>query len=85
MKKQRLNKKLLAEYAESSQYMGLGLYFAVAVLLFTAVGWWIDQYFNTLPLFTIIGLFGGAGGGFYRLYILLMAMDGKENKECGKG
>ena len=85
MGKKNSEKKLLAEYADSSRLMGFGLYFAVAVLLFTAVGWWIDQYLNSLPLFTIVGLFGGAGGGFYRLYALLMATNEKENKECGKG
>lgn len=85
MVKKNSEKKLLAEYADSSRLMGFGLYFAVAVLLFTAIGWWIDQYLNSLPLFTIVGLFAGAGGGFYRLYTLLMATNEKENKECGKG
>ncbi|MAN23230.1 MAG: hypothetical protein CME10_03080 [Gemmatimonadetes bacterium] len=84
MKMQRTNKKLLKDYAESSRFMGLGFYFAVAVLLFSAIGWWIDQFADTLPLFTLVGLFGGAGGSFYRMYVVLMAMNRKEDKGCGK-
>ena len=84
MKTQRTNKKILADYAESGRYMGLGLYFAVAVLLFAAIGWWIDQSADTIPLFTLVGLFGGAGGSFYRMYLVLMATNRKEDEGCGK-
>ena len=58
-------------------------YFAVAVLLFSAIGWWIDQFADTLPLFTLVGLFSGAEVVFIEC-VVLMAMNRKEDKGCGK-
>ena len=37
-----------------------------AVFLF--VGWLVDGWVGTAPLFTIVGAFVGAGAGFYNLY-----------------
>jgi F0F1-type ATP synthase assembly protein I len=52
----------------SGQYMGYGLAWALAVLLFLAVGAWLDGKLGTSPILTILGAFVGAGAGFYSLY-----------------
>lgn len=35
---------------------------------FLLAGWWVDGRLGTVPLFTIVGAFVGAGAGFYNLY-----------------
>ena len=54
-------------------YAGLGLQFALAILLFTFLGQWLDRRFGTEPWLLLIGVFVGAGGGFYSIYRKLMA------------
>lgn len=52
----------------SGQYMGYGLTWALAVLLFLGVGAWLDGKLGTSPWLLVIGAFTGAGAGFYSLY-----------------
>ncbi len=56
-----------------STYLGLGLQFALAILLFVYLGQWLDRRFGTEPWLLLIGVFVGAGGGFYSIYRKLMA------------
>lgn len=53
-------------------YAGLGLQFAVAIVAFLYAGQWLDGRLGTSPLFLIVGVFVGAGGGFYSIYRKLM-------------
>lgn len=52
----------------TGQYMGFGLTWALAVLLFFAAGAWLDSKLGTSPLLMILGAFVGGGAGFYSLY-----------------
>ena len=52
----------------SGQFMGHGLTWALAVLLFLWIGWWADSKLGTEPVLTIIGAFVGGSAGFYSLY-----------------
>lgn len=52
----------------SGQFMGYGMTWALSVLLFLAVGAWLDSKFGTSPFLLIVGAFGGGGAGFYSLY-----------------
>ncbi|MGE0160987.1 MAG: AtpZ/AtpI family protein [Gemmatimonadales bacterium] len=52
----------------SGQFMGLGLTWALSVLLFLGVGAWLDSRLGTRPFLLILGAFVGAGAGFYYLY-----------------
>ena len=54
-------------------YLGLGLQFAAAILLFVYLGQWLDRRLGTEPWLLLIGVFVGAGGGFYSIYRKLMA------------
>jgi F0F1-type ATP synthase assembly protein I len=49
-------------------FAGLGIQFAAAILLFVFVGQWLDKRFDSNGLFTIAGVFVGAGGAFYNMY-----------------
>ena len=52
----------------SGRFMGLGLAWALAVLLFLGVGGWLDTKLSTAPILMIVGAFVGGGAGFYSLY-----------------
>ena len=55
------------EITELGRYAGLGLKFAASVVLFGAVGWWLDGRLATTPWLLILGLFLGAGLAFFSL------------------
>lgn len=56
------------EELKLSTFAGVGLQFAVAIVLFVLLGQWIDRKFGTTPVFLIIGVIAGGGGAFYSLY-----------------
>lgn len=45
------------------RYSGLGLTLAATICVFSWAGYALDQKLGTLPLFLLIGVFAGAGGG----------------------
>jgi len=49
-------------------YVALGFSFALAILLFGALGWVIDGWLHTRPLFALIGAGVGGFGGFMNIY-----------------
>lgn len=55
------------------KYAGVGLQFAVSIVLFLYLGQWIDGKLGTAPWGLIIGVFTGAGAAFYSMYRKLMA------------
>ena len=63
------------------KYAGLGLQFAIAILLFLMIGEWLDRKFGTDPLFLYVGVFTGAGAAFYAMYRGLMADQRKAEQE----
>lgn len=54
--------------ADAGQYLGYGMTWALSTGLFLFLGWLLDRWLGTLPLFLILGAFIGAGAGFYSLY-----------------
>ncbi len=52
----------------SGQFMGHGLTWALAVLLFMGIGAWLDSKLGWTPILMVLGAFVGGGAGFYSLY-----------------
>jgi ATP synthase protein I len=50
-----------------SRFMGVGLQFVIAIVLFLYLGKWVDSRLGTGPAFLIVGVFLGAGASFYLL------------------
>ncbi len=63
------------------RYLHLGLTFTLSILLFLYVGYRLDGRLGTLPLFTLIGTFLGAGGGFLYIYRELITGRGRNGSE----
>jgi ATP synthase protein I len=51
-----------------AEFAGIGLQFALGILVFTALGAWLDRRLGTSPWLLVIGVFAGAAGGFYSMY-----------------
>lgn len=54
-----------------AKYAGLGIQFAVTLLVFVGVGQWADGRFGTGGLFTILGTFLAFGATLYSLIRIL--------------
>jgi len=68
------------EGGHGAEYAGLGLQFAVSVLLFLYAGQWLDRKLGTEPWLMIVGVFTGAGASFYSMYRKLMAMQERDER-----
>lgn len=66
---------------ELGRYTGFGLTWALSVLLFLMIGYWLDGKLGTLPWLTIIGAFIGASGGFIKLVRDATGMATREREE----
>lgn len=62
------------------EYAGLGLQFAVSILVFLYAGQWLDRRLGTEPWFMIAGVFTGAGASFYSMYRKLMAIQARDEQ-----
>ena len=72
-------------FGEGYAYVGAGFAFAFAILLFGAVGWVVDGWLHTRPLFAIIGAFAGGFAGFMSIYARVMRDSQAAKRERGPG
>ncbi|HOK39755.1 MAG TPA: AtpZ/AtpI family protein [bacterium] len=74
-------KKLRQEWKEVFKFLPLisqiGFMVAGSIIIFLAIGFFLDNYFKTNPLFLIIFLIVGIFSGFYNVYVSV-------NKLCDK-
>jgi F0F1-type ATP synthase assembly protein I len=66
---------------ELGRFTGFGLAWALSVLFFLLIGYWLDGRLGTLPWLTIVGAFLGAAGGFVSLYRGITAAAAHEEDE----
>ena len=55
-------------YGQGYEYVAVSFTFAFAILAFGALGWLVDGWLHTRPLFAIVGAFVGGFGGFMNIY-----------------
>ncbi len=51
-----------------AEFAGIGVQFALTILVFVFAGIWLDRRFGTSPWLLLLCVFAGAGGGFYSMY-----------------
>lgn len=51
------------EVQQIGSLLGIGIQLTVTILAFAALGWWLDNRFETAPWFLLAGLIFGATGG----------------------
>ena len=55
-------------YGQGYAYFGMALSFTVAILLFGGLGWLVDGWLHTRPLFALVGASAGGFAGFMSIY-----------------
>src|SRR2546427_2890113 len=76
-------------FGEGYSYVALGFAFAFAILAFGALGWLLDGWLGTRPLFALVGAGLGGFGGFMSIYYRVKKdterRDGGERTACYLG
>ena len=67
-----------------ADFAGVGIQFAVAIIAFLFAGQWLDDRIGTKPVFTIVGVFLGAGAAFYNMYRKITAAQKKDDEARGR-
>jgi F0F1-type ATP synthase assembly protein I len=62
-------------------FAGVGIQFAAAIIIFLFAGQWVDDRLGTGGLFTIAGVFIGAGAAFYNMYRKITAAQRRDDEE----
>ena len=61
--------------ANYGRYIGVGFTFLLVTAGSAVVGFFLDRFLDTLPLFLMIGLLAGFIGGLYYLYWILKRLE----------
>ena len=64
-----------------ADFAGVGMQFAVAIVVFLFAGQWLDKRLGTNGLFTIAGVFVGGGAAFYVMYRKITAAQRRDDEE----
>jgi F0F1-type ATP synthase assembly protein I len=64
-----------------ADFAGVGLQFAFAIIVFLYAGQWLDNRLGTNGMFTIAGVFIGAGAAFYNMYRKISAAQKQDDEE----
>ena len=64
-----------------ADFAGMGLQFALAIVVFLFVGQWLDKRLGFNGLFTIVGVFVGATAAFYNMYRKVTAAQKRDDEE----
>lgn len=57
-------KNVASTASDFGRYAGLGLQFVITLVLFGALGWWLDGLWSTTPWLLVTGVFLGATVAF---------------------
>lgn len=71
----------MREIGEGYSYVAVGMTFALTLTAAALLGLWLDRRFGTVPLFTLIGTFGGMALGGFWLYQRLRSELGSDGDE----
>ena len=64
-----------------ADFAGVGMQFAIAIIVFLFAGQWLDKRLGTNGLFTIAGVFVGATAAFYHMYRRISAAQREDDAE----
>ena len=64
-----------------ADFAGVGMQFALAIILFLFAGQWLDKRLGTKGLVTIAGVFVGAIAAFYNMYRKIIAAQKEDDAE----
>jgi ATP synthase protein I len=66
------------------EFAGIGIQFALVILLFTGAGIWLDRRLGTSPWLLLVCVFLGAGGGMFSIYQKAIAAQRRDAEQRAK-
>lgn len=79
-----LTKPVIKSDSRTFQYSGLGITLVITILVFFAIGRWIDGKLETGVVFTLVFTFIGFAAGFYSFYLSIKKLTEEDKKENPK-
>lgn len=73
--KEFLFKPMLKTDSKVVKYSGLGIQLSVTIIVFLFGGLWLDKYFETKFVFTLVFVFIGFVGVFYKIFAVLKELE----------
>ena len=67
--------------SSGSEFAGIGIQFALTILVFVLGGVWLDKRLHSSPWFVLGGTFVGAAGGFYSMYRQAVAAQRRNTRD----
>jgi ATP synthase protein I len=67
-----------------SEFAGIGIQFALVILIFTAAGIWLDRRLGTSPWLLLVCVFVGAGSSFYSIYRKAIASQRRDAEQLAQ-
>jgi len=64
-----------------ADFAGVGMQFAMAIIIFLFAGQWLDKRLGTNGLLTIASVFVGASAAFYNMYRKISAAQKEDDAE----
>ncbi|HEY3112829.1 MAG TPA: AtpZ/AtpI family protein [Gemmatimonadaceae bacterium] len=64
-----------------ADFAGVGIQFALVVLVFLFAGQWLDNRLGTNGMLTVAGAFIGGGAAFYSMYRKISAAQKRDDEE----
>lgn len=81
LKKLAQHQRGIGSLGAAGKYAGVGLQFALSILLFLYIGQWVDRRVGTEGIFMLVGALVGFGAAFYSIYRSLMADQKRDEAE----
>ncbi len=66
--KSRIYPEAVGGGSSGNHLAGAGIQFAAGIIVFVLIGAWLDRKMGTTPIFVLLGVALGGGGGFFLLY-----------------
>ena len=85
MEDQKRTQRSSRKGLSGGEFAGVGIQFAVAIIVFLYAGQWLDNRLGTNGLFTIAGVFIGAGAAFYSMYRKISSAQKQDEEEQRRG
>jgi len=77
--------RLGRSFGEGYSYVAVGFQLAAVILLFGGLGWVVDGWLHTRPLFAIAGFLAGTVGWFVSLYNRVKRDTEADKRDRGQG
>jgi len=85
MEDQKRTQRSSRKGLSGGEFAGVGIQFAFAIIVFLYAGQWLDNRLGTNGLFTIAGVFIGAGAAFYSMYRKISSAQKQDDEERRRG